>query len=70
VAGSKECTLLDVGCGPATLLQLQHPNIRYYGIDTALPGPATNLLELEVIENPIAFDGRNFEIVVVQGLFE
>src|SRR5215470_18022657 len=32
LAQGKECELLDVGCGPATLMHLLSPNVHYYGI--------------------------------------
>jgi len=64
------CTLLDVGCGPATLAALLQPNIDYYGVDIAIHGPAPNLLEVDLLENPIGFDGRRFDIIVAQGFFE
>ena len=35
LAAGKACDLLDVGCGPAALMQLLQPNIRYHGIDIA-----------------------------------
>jgi len=58
IAGERECNLLDVGCGPATLARLLRPNIHYYGIDIAIQEPAATLADLR------------FEIVVAQGLFE
>lgn len=70
LAGDRDCTLLDVGCGPATLHTLLRPNIQYYGIDIAIQDPAPNLLEADIIEAPITFGGRTFDIVVAQGFFE
>jgi SAM-dependent methyltransferase len=70
VAGSNGCTLLDVGCGPATLQRLLRQNIHYHGIDIAILDPAPNLLELDILENRIDFFGNRFDIVVAQGLFE
>lgn len=70
IAGGRECRLLDVGCGPAALRQVLHPSIHYYGIDIAIQQPAPNLLEADLLESPISFEGRRFEIVVAQGFFE
>jgi SAM-dependent methyltransferase len=70
LAGGRDCDLLDVGCGPATLMQLLRPNIHYYGIDIALPQPGPNLLEIDIVQNPIRFRDLRFDIVVAQGLFE
>lgn len=70
IAQGKECDLLDVGCGPATLSRLLSSNINYYGIDIALPGPAPNLIEMDILEKPIGFDGREFDIIMAQGVFE
>ncbi len=69
-AGSRTCDLLDLGCGPATLAQLLRPNINYYGIDIAIQDPAPNLIEADLLESPIVFGDRSFDIVVAQGLFE
>jgi SAM-dependent methyltransferase len=66
----RDCTLLDVGCGPATLMRMLPPNVRYYGIDIAIQDPASNLLEADVLETPIRFGDRRFDIVVAEGLFE
>jgi len=70
LAGSRDCDLLDVGCGPATLRRLLRQNVHYYGIDIALPQPQPNLLETDIMENPIQFHDMKFDIVVAQGLFE
>ena len=70
IAGGRSCDLLDVGCGPATLARLLDPNIHYHGIDIAIQEPAPNLLELDIVENPIRFGELTFDIVVAQGLFE
>jgi SAM-dependent methyltransferase len=63
-------TLLDVGCGPATLASLLLPNIQYYGIDIAIKTPAHNLLEADLLKSPISFGDKSFDIVVAQGFFE
>ena len=70
LARGRNCTLLDVGCGPTTLASLLQPNIDYYGVDIAIQEPAPNLLEVDLLKNPIGFDGRRFNIVVAQGFFE
>jgi SAM-dependent methyltransferase len=70
VAGSGDRDLLDVGCGPATLATVVRPGIHYYGIDIAIQEPAPNLMELDILKQPIAFGDRRFDVVVAQGLFE
>ena len=37
IARGRECDLLDVGCGPATLARLMPPGVRYHGVDIS-PG--------------------------------
>ncbi len=63
-------TLLDVGCGPAALEPLLRPNIQYHGIDIALASQAPNLIEADILEAPISFDDKRFDIVLAQGFFE
>jgi SAM-dependent methyltransferase len=70
IAGREDRDLLDVGCGPATLMRLLRPNIHYYGIDIAVHDRVPNLLEADFLEQPIRFDGRRFDIVVALGVFE
>jgi SAM-dependent methyltransferase len=70
LAGSRDCDLLDVGCGPATLMHFLQPNIHYYGIDIALPKAHPRLLERDIATDSICFDNRTFDLVVAQGLFE
>ena len=70
IAKGKEYSLLDVGCGPATLMSLLRPNIRYHGIDIAIHAGAPNLLEVDFVESPIKFGHKKFDIVVAQGVFE
>jgi SAM-dependent methyltransferase len=70
LAGDRECTLLDIGCGPATLMSLLPVNIDYYGIDIAIQEPAPNLREADLIKSPIAFDGKRFDIITALGFFE
>jgi cyclopropane fatty-acyl-phospholipid synthase-like methyltransferase len=66
----READLLDVGCGPATLMHLLGENINYYGMDIAIHDPAANLIEADLLKTPIEFGGRMFDIVVAQGVFE
>ena len=70
MAGGRKTDLLDVGCGPATLMKLLPDNISYYGIDIAIHEAAPNLLEADIVESPIRFGPKKFQIVVAQGLFE
>jgi SAM-dependent methyltransferase len=70
LAQGEERTLLDVGCGPATLRRLLSSNISYYGIDIAIHDPAPNLIEADILEAPISFDGKRFDIIVANGVFE
>lgn len=70
LAQGRECTLLDVGCGPATLMSLLRPNIQYHGIDIAIHVNAPNLVEADFLDAPIKFGGKTFDMVVAQGVFE
>lgn len=70
LAQGRECTLLDIGCGPATFMRLLSPNIQYYGIDIAIHDSAPNLMEADIVEAPIRFAGKQFDIVIAQGIFE
>lgn len=70
LAAGERASLLDIGCGPATLSGLLAPTIEYYGIDIAVQRPAPNLLEADLLERPIDFDGRKFDVVLAQGFFE
>ncbi len=70
IVGDKPCELLDVGCGPAQLKAVLRENIGYYGIDIAIHEPAPNLLEYDFLEAPISFNGKRFDIVLAQGVFE
>jgi SAM-dependent methyltransferase len=70
ITQGREADLLDVGCGPGTLMHLLGENIHYYGIDIAIHDPAPNLIEADFLKAPIAFGGRLFDIVVAQGVFE
>jgi SAM-dependent methyltransferase len=70
IAGKNTRDLLDVGCGPATLMGLLHDGIHYYGIDIAIHNAAPNLIQADFLEAPIAFADKHFDIVVAQGVFE
>lgn len=70
IVGNRQCDLLDVGCGPGTLMTVLPKNVHYFGIDIAVHDPAPNLLESDILETPIKFDDKKFDIVVAQGLFE
>ena len=70
IADGRPCDLLDLGCGPATLMRMLQDNIHYYGIDIAIHDLAPNLLEADILQAPIRFGDRRFDIVVAQGLFE
>lgn len=62
--------LLDIGCGPATLQNHLAGAIRYHGLDIAIHDPAPNLIELDLMENPIEFRGMRFDLIIAQGFFE
>jgi cyclopropane fatty-acyl-phospholipid synthase-like methyltransferase len=62
--------LLDVGCGPGALRYLLNDNVHYYGIDIAIHDPAPNLIEADLLERPIEFNNKQFDIIVAQGVFE
>jgi SAM-dependent methyltransferase len=70
VARGQECDLLDIGCGPATLMRLLPPTIRYHGIDIAIKEPAPNLIDADILRGPIAFADKKFDIIIAQGVFE
>lgn len=70
LARGQERTLLDIGCGPATLMRLLPPNIHYHGIDIAIHDPAPNLIEADILETPIRFGNLHFDIIIAQGVFE
>ena len=71
LARGKERDLLDVGCGPATLMRLLQKNVHYYGIDIAIHDPAPNLLQAETSSRTQSNSAtRRFDIIVAQGVFE
>ena len=69
-ARGQDQSLLDIGCGPATLATLLPANIRYHGIDIAIHDPAPNLIEADLVGSPVAFSGERFDIIIAQGFFE
>jgi SAM-dependent methyltransferase len=70
LAGQRQCTLLDVGCGPGTLMKLLPSNIEYFGIDIAIHTSAPNFIEADIAHAPIEFNGKRFDLVTALGLFE
>ena len=70
MTAGRNCRLLDVGCGPATLGLLLGPNVQYYGVDIAIQRPAPNLTECDILQEPIRSDKAPFDVIVAQGLFE
>jgi SAM-dependent methyltransferase len=70
LARGKQCDLLDIGCGPATLSRLIEKNICYYGIDIIIHDPSPNLFEIDLAAHEINFDKKTFDLVVAQGFFE
>jgi SAM-dependent methyltransferase len=70
LARGRQCDLLDVGCGPATLSTVLNKHVCYHGIDIAIHTPAPNLLETDFLANPVQFGEKHFDIVVAQGVFE
>jgi SAM-dependent methyltransferase len=70
IARGKELDLLDVGCGPATLMHLLRKDIHYHGIDVAIHNPASNLIQMDFLETPITFRNKRFDIILAQGVFE
>src|SRR5262249_24429804 len=70
LAQGRERTLLDVGCGPATLTRLLAPNIQYHGIDIAIHDAAPNLIEADFLKTPRRVGDKRFDIIVAQGVFE
>src|SRR5579863_1853040 len=66
----KQCDLLDLGCGPAALAHLLPANVHYHGIDIAIQHPAPNLVEMDILAQPISFRGQKFDVITAQGLFE
>jgi len=70
LARGRNPSLLDIGCGAATLRRLIPPTIEYHGIDIAIHEQDPNLREVDVVKSPIDFGDRKFDIVLAQGFFE
>jgi len=70
LAASRPCSLLDVGCARGALRELLQPNVDYFGIDLAIADPGPHFREMDLSDNPVDFDGRHFDFVVAQGVFE
>ncbi len=70
IARGKTLDLLDVGCGPATLMHLLNENVHYHGIDLAIHNPAPNIIQMDFLDTPIKFHDKRFDIVLAQGVFE
>jgi cyclopropane fatty-acyl-phospholipid synthase-like methyltransferase len=70
LAAGRECSLLDIGCGPGTLMRLLPANVNYYGIDIAIHNPAPNFIEADLIDSEIAFGDKRFDLVSALGVFE
>lgn len=68
-------TLLDIGCGPATLRSVLPRAIDYFGVDIAeeviraLDDPS-HFEVVDLNETRICFDGKRFDAVVCSGIFE
>lgn len=70
LADGRECSLLDVGCGPGALRELLNPNTKYQGIDIALQEPASFMREVDFAKYPISYDGQRFDFIVALGVLE
>ena len=51
-------------------MRLMPANVKYFGIDIAIHNPAPNLMESDLVESEIAFDGKRFDLVTALGVFE
>jgi len=70
LARGRECSLLDVGCGPGALRQVLSANIKYHGIDIAIQQPTPFMREIDFAKKPISFDGRSFDFICTLGVLE
>jgi cyclopropane fatty-acyl-phospholipid synthase-like methyltransferase len=70
LAAGRERSLLDIGCGPGTLMRLLPANIKYHGIDIAIHDPAPNFIEADLVESEIAFGDKRFDLIAALGVFE
>jgi SAM-dependent methyltransferase len=66
----RDCDLLDVGCGPATLSKFLDKNINYYGIDLFIHEPAPNLIQEDLLRQEIRFENKHFDLICAFGFFE
>src|SRR6266536_2610247 len=64
VDGSATCSTWDAV--PRRWLSSCQRGVRYHGIDIAIQEPASNLIETDIIEAPIAFGGKTFDVIVAQ----
>ena len=70
IVGSSPCSLLDVRMrpgDPGIIAPAEHRLSRDRHLDG---GPAPNLLEADILREPIAFPDKSFDMVVAFGLFE
>ena len=58
LAEGRTPSLLDIGCGPATLRRLIPPTVEYHGIDIAIHEQDPNLREADIVASPITFGDR------------
>jgi predicted TPR repeat methyltransferase len=70
IARGRECSMLDIGCGPAAVSRFLDSNVQYHGMDIAIQEPAPNLIQADLLEEPIRFGGERFDVVLAQGFFE
>lgn len=70
LANGRQCSLLDVGCGPGALRPLLDRSISYKGIDIAIQQPASYMREVDFAKNPISYDGQKFDFVTALGVLE
>ena len=56
LADGRACRLFDVGCGPAALRHLLDPEISYFGVDIAIQEPSPQLVERDLLRDPIDSD--------------
>lgn len=68
-------TVLDLGCGPATLRQVLPPHVEYFGVDfaAAIVEAFADPAHFEVADfnvNPSCFDTKTFDVLICSGIFE
>ncbi|HEU5478358.1 MAG TPA: hypothetical protein VFU90_00935, partial [Candidatus Tumulicola sp.] len=64
LAEGRTPSLLDIGCGPATLRRLIPATVAYHGIDIAIHEQDPNLREADIVKSPITFRDQKFDIVI------